>query len=272
MKQLQRFGILCITLSLASCVSTKVRDNLQDQVATLEAENASLAAKNDSLRNQLTTDMEDIDAKRSYAMGVQVASGFAEQGTDTLVVAQDVANGLRAGIDNVAEMDQTEAQEVLRAYQMELMQAQQQQSGGNPQQQAQQQQAAAENKAKGEKFLKENAQRKEVTELESGLQYEVIEEGDGKIPEPTDKVKAHYKGMFIDGKVFDSSYERGEPFTTKVTGNIIKGWQQALQRMPVGAKWKIYLPSDLAYGPRGNQGIPGNATLIFELEVLEIVE
>ena len=126
-------------------------------------------------------------------------------------------------------------------------------------------------KEAGQKFLAENKKRAGVVELPSGLQYEIIKQGNGPIPKATDTVKAHYAGTLINGQEFDNSYKRGEPIVIPVTG-VIQGWVQALQLMPVGSKWKLYIPSDLGYGDRGAGGaIPGGAALIFEIELLDIV-
>jgi FKBP-type peptidyl-prolyl cis-trans isomerase FklB len=125
-------------------------------------------------------------------------------------------------------------------------------------------------KEKGEAFLAENAKRPEVTELPSGLQYEVLVPGDGPIPTASNKVTTHYTGTLIDGTIFDSSVQRGEPITFPV-GGVIKGWQEALQLMPQGSKWKLYIPEDLAYGARGaGNVIPPFSALIFEIELLDI--
>lgn len=119
-------------------------------------------------------------------------------------------------------------------------------------------------------WLEKNKERPEVKTTPSGLQYEVIEMGDGPKPGPTDKVTVHYTGMLIDGTVFDSSVQRGEPITFPVNG-VIAGWQEALQMMPVGSKWKLYIPYNLAYGERGaGSQIGPFATLIFEVELLGI--
>lgn len=129
---------------------------------------------------------------------------------------------------------------------------------------------AQENIEEGKKFLEENGKKEGVVTLESGMQYIVTQEGTGAIPALTDQVKTHYRGTLIDGSVFDSSYDRGEPITFPVTG-VIKGWTEALLLMKEGAKWKLFIPSDLAYGPRGAGGvIPPNATLIFEIELISI--
>lgn len=128
------------------------------------------------------------------------------------------------------------------------------------------------NLEEGKKFLEENKKKEGVITLESGLQYEVLKEGKGEKPALTDKVKCHYHGTLIDGTVFDSSVERGEPMEFPVNG-VIKGWTEALQLMPVGSKWKLYVPAELAYGnrPAGEKILP-NSALIFEVELLEIVK
>jgi len=127
-------------------------------------------------------------------------------------------------------------------------------------------------KEEGRKFLEANKKRAGVVTLPSGLQYEIIRQGTGPIPKATDTVKAHYAGRLVNGtEDFDNSYKRGQPIVLPVTG-VIQGWVQALQLMPVGSKWKLYIPSDLGYGDRGAGGaIPGGATLIFDIELLEIV-
>jgi FKBP-type peptidyl-prolyl cis-trans isomerase FklB len=121
----------------------------------------------------------------------------------------------------------------------------------------------------GKDFLAENAKKDGITTLASGLQYEVISMGDGAKPGPNDQISAHYEGTLIDGTVFDSSYKRGEPATFPV-GGVIAGWTEALQLMPVGSKWKLYIPHELAYGSRNMQTIPAYSTLIFTVELLEI--
>ncbi len=126
-------------------------------------------------------------------------------------------------------------------------------------------------KEAGEKFLEENKKRSGVVTLPDGMQYEIVTKGTGVIPKATDTVKANYIGTLIDGKEFDNSYKRGEPLSIPVSG-VIRGWTEALEMMPVGSTWKLYIPSDLAYGDRGAGGvIPGGATLIFTIELLDIV-
>ena len=130
--------------------------------------------------------------------------------------------------------------------------------------------AGAENKAAGDVFLGENKKREGVKTLESGLQYEVLASGEGDSPSKEDQVKVHYHGTLVDGTVFDSSVDRGKPATFGV-GQVIPGWTEALQLMKVGDKWKVFIPSDLAYGERGAGGKIGpNSALIFEVELISI--
>lgn len=138
-------------------------------------------------------------------------------------------------------------------------------------QQKAQEQKASKPKAEGKLFLANNAKRPGVVSLPSGLQYEILKAGSDTAPKPTleSKVKCHYHGTLINGKVFDSSVDRGEPITFPLNG-VIKGWQDALQLMTVGSKWKLFVPSDLAYGDRSTGPIPAGSTLIFEVELLGI--
>ncbi len=190
----------------------------------------------------------------SYAMGVQTATYYKTQGAlkiNTAMVKKaydDVYNNKTLSIS--PEQCNTTIQQKLQEYMSQKSNTE---------------------KEAGIKFLEENKKRPGVTTLPSGLQYEIIKQGTGPIPKSTDTVKAHYAGTLIDGKEFDNSYKRGEPITIPVTG-VIQGWIQALQLMPVGSKWKLYIPSDLGYGDRGaGSAIPGGSALIFEIELLEIV-
>lgn len=131
---------------------------------------------------------------------------------------------------------------------------------------------AAKNKAEGEQFLAANKTKEGINTLPNGLQYQVLTNGSGPKPTLQDKVKVHYRGTLIDGTVFDSSIDRGEPIVLPLTG-VIKGWTEALQLMPVGSKWKLFIPSDLAYGERqAGAKIQPNSALIFDVELLEIVK
>lgn len=132
-------------------------------------------------------------------------------------------------------------------------------------------QMSDENKAAGEAFLAENKNKEGVVTLESGLQYKVLTEGKGVQPGPSDTVKVHYTGTLINGEVFDSSVQRGQPVSFPVNG-VIAGWTEALQLMPTGSKWQLFIPSELAYGANGNRSIGPNETLLFDVELLEVVK
>lgn len=192
--------------------------------------------------------------KVSYALGLSIAGNLMGSGVAELELER-FTKGVKDGLSNDGtEMSGDEANQILNVFFTDL-----------------QQKAAEANKKVGEAFFTENAKRDEVITLESGLQYEVLNEGNGKKPAGEDQVKCHYHGTLIDGTVFDSSVDRGEPAVFGVN-QVIKGWVEALQLMPIGSKWKLYVPSDLAYGAQGaGQAIGPDTNLIFEVELLEIV-
>ncbi len=172
-----------------------------------------------------------------------------------------LARGLRDSFSNAKTLlTEDEARAVLTQLQSEV----------RKRQQGLAQQVAEVNKKQGLAFLDANKTKDGVVTLPSGLQYKVLQEGTGPKPAPTDTVVCNYRGTLLDGTEFDSSYKRGQPATFPVTG-VIKGWTEALQFMPVGSKWQLFIPSELAYGERGAGGQIGpNATLIFEVELLSI--
>lgn len=199
--------------------------------------------------------------KVSYSIGYDVGSNFTRQGIGEHVSIDQFVSGFRDGLNDTDPLlpDSTR-QRILQEFQQEMMQ----------QQQAQNQEEGAENRKEGEEFLKENLQKEDVQSTDSGLQYKVLEEGSGPSPDENDKVTVHYKGTTIDGNVFDSSHERGQPATFEVN-RVIPGWTEAMQMMKEGAKWKLFIPSDLAYKERGaGPDIGPHETLIFEVELLEV--
>jgi FKBP-type peptidyl-prolyl cis-trans isomerase FklB len=211
------------------------------------------------------TELSKTD-KFSYAVGYNIATGMKMQNIE---VNPDVlAAAMKAVINGTPGlMTEEEVMNTLRNFEAEMqqkMQAEQGQGGGANSEQA------AQNKAAGAAFLAENGKRAGVVTLPSGLQYEIMKAGTGAKPGPTDKVTTHYHGTLIDGTVFDSSVDRGQPASFPVNG-VIKGWVEALQLMPTGSKWKLYIPSDLAYGDFGSPPkIQPGATLVFEVELLSI--
>ena len=196
--------------------------------------------------------------KTSYAVGLSFGQHLAQSKIKGLDY-QSFAKGVEAMCEGKQpEIDLKEAQELLNKFFAKLEEESKAQF--------------AQVREAGEKFLEENAKRTNVVTLPSGLQYEIITEAIGQKPVATDKVKVHYHGTLIDGTVFDSSVRRGEPATFGVT-QVIQGWVEGLQLMPVGSKWKLYIPYQLAYGERGAGELIGPCeALIFEVELLEIVK
>ncbi|EJK2113731.1 FKBP-type peptidyl-prolyl cis-trans isomerase [Vibrio navarrensis] len=200
---------------------------------------------------------ETVEQKASYGIGLQMGQQLAGSGLDGLNV-DAIAAGIATAL--TGDMPAIEVDEINKALQELYTRAE-----------AARAEAAKAAAADGEAFLKDNALRSEVTVLDSGLQYEIITEGTGEIPTSDKTVRVHYHGELVDGTVFDSSVSRGQPAQFPVTG-VIKGWVEALQLMPVGSKWKLYIPHDLAYGERGaGASIPPFAALVFEVELLAIV-
>ena len=193
--------------------------------------------------------------KVSYALGLSIGQNFRASGFDEINL-DDFLSGVRDVLEgSEPQMSYDEAKTIINEYFQEV-----------------QKKAVAQNKEAGEEFLKINAHKAGVTTLPSGLQYEVIKMGDGPKPQLTDSVECHYHGTLINGQVFDSSMDRGETATFPLQG-VIKGWTEILQLMPVGSKWKVTIPSDLAYGDRGaGQMIQPGSTLIFIIELIAIVK
>ena len=196
---------------------------------------------------------EELD-KVSYCFDLSIASNLLSSGVNTINTEAfvDAIRTVYAG--QMPEIKPEEANQILQDYFNKL-----------------QNERGKAAKEAGEQFLNDNKSKEGVVTLESGLQYKVISTGNGAIPKSSDTVKCHYEGRLINGAVFDSSIRRGEPAEFPVNG-VIAGWVEALQLMPVGSKWQLYIPSDLAYGPHGaGQAIGPNETLIFDIELLDIV-
>ena len=199
--------------------------------------------------------------KVSYSIGMDIGTSLKRQGLD--LNPDELAAGLKDSLSGgKTKMTSDEVKQVLTDLQQELQAKAKEHA----------EQMSEKNKKDGEAFLAENKKKSGVKTLPSGLQYKVITEGKGASPKETDTVTTNYKGTLIDGTEFDSSYKRGEPATFPVNG-VIKGWTEALQLMKVGSKWQLFIPPDLAYGPRGaGQVIGPNATLVFEVELVSIGE
>jgi FKBP-type peptidyl-prolyl cis-trans isomerase FklB len=192
--------------------------------------------------------------KISYALGLSIGNNFRSSGIKSIDI-DDFVKGLNdVWSDTRPAISYDEAKEIINDYFTEL--------------QAEKREI---NKQAGVEFLRINREKSGVIELPSGLQYEVLKKGSGANPKASDKVKCHYHGTLINGKVFDSSVQRGKPATFGVS-QVIPGWVEALQLMQVGAKWRLFVPSELAYGKQGaGEAIEPNSTLVFEVELLDIV-
>jgi FKBP-type peptidyl-prolyl cis-trans isomerase FklB len=205
--------------------------------------------------------LEGVKDKASYAIGWNIGNSLKDEGAD--LNADAIVRGLLDALQGKkAMLPPDQLRPALEAFQRELA----------AKQEARMQVLAEKNRKEGVAFLEANKTKPGVKVLPSGLQYKVLKSGNGPSPKLTDKVKTHYHGTLIDGTVFDSSVERGEPVEFPV-GGVIRGWTEALQLMKVGDKWRLFVPSELAYGPQGAGGVIGpNATLVFEVELLEIVQ
>ena len=199
--------------------------------------------------------------KISYALGLGIGRQLLQMGANELSI-DDFSQAIKDVIGGAElKVNDTEAQQIVQDF---------------FQKQEEKQRAAATEKGKtakvdGEKYLAENAQKEGVVTLPSGLQYKVLREGNGKKPKATDKVKCHYEGMLVDGTMFDSSVQRGEPATFPLNG-VIAGWTEGLQLMQEGAKYRFFIPYQLGYGERGaGSSIPPFATLVFDVELIEVV-
>jgi FKBP-type peptidyl-prolyl cis-trans isomerase len=198
----------------------------------------------------------------SYSQGYQIGNFLRQQGmsdlnTDKLLV------GLNAGInDQEAQLSNMEMQQIVQAYQQQAQQKALEK----------QQQESEQNLQEGQDFLAENRNKDGIMETDSGLQYQVLEEGTGESPDSTDAVRVHYEGTLLDGTIFDSSYDRGQPATFPLSGGLIEGWKEGVPLMKEGAKYKFWIPGSLGYGQNAppNSPIGPNETLVFEIELLEV--
>lgn len=199
----------------------------------------------------------DLNSKAdsvAYAIGTSIGGSMKKDGLDSLnldILKKGLADALSG--DSLL-LDQMKSQSVIQSYIQERQKVK-----GDAMLEA------------GKKFLAENKKKPGVIELPDGLQYTVLKEGTGAIPSATDTVVVHYHGTLIDGTIFDSSVDRGEPAEFAVTGQVIKGWEEALQLMKVGSKWKVFIPASLAWGDRAaGPKIPANSTVLFEMELMSI--
>lgn len=250
---MKKVMIAALALGLAAC-----QQGEDSQAADKSSNGVVAEAQAETAANQFTNE----EQKASYAIGLKYGEAMSRDVSelDLELFSKGFSHGFKG---EKPLLDPQEVMTTLKALQSRKMQEMQEKQA----------QAASDNKAEAEKFLAENKKREGVVTTESGLQYEVLSSGEeGAVsPDANDKVKVHYHGTLIDGTVFDSSVERGEPIEFAVSG-VIKGWTEALQLMKKGDKWKLFIPSDLAYGARGaGPKIGPNTALIFEVELLDVI-
>ncbi len=231
------------------------KKDLIEEVAQLRAKASEMQGQLNEMVKAKELNLQDSLQSFSYAFGTSIGNNLKSVGFDSLSY-NAFSMALKDAFNGQEKMQVQDAQMLIKSTI-----------------QAKQEEIAKAQSAEGERFLAENGKRPEVVTTTSGLQYEILNKGDGTIPTSSDKVRVHYTGTLINGKVFDSSLERGEPTTFGVS-QVIQGWTEALLLMPVGSKWKVFIPQDIAYGPRGAGGgmIPPYAALIFEMELLGIEE
>ncbi len=251
---MQKFFSALPYLSIALLLSTGALAQ-QTSTATTKPGTAAGSASGGAQSSTLTTDKD----KQSYAIGVNIGQSLKHDGLD--VDPNIVAQGLKDAMTGAkSQLSDAEAQEAMTKLRTELIARKNEEM----------QRLGEANKKAGEQFLAANKTKEGVVTLPSGLQYKILKEGTGPKPTASDSVVCDYRGTLIDGTEFDSSYKRGQPETIGVT-QVIKGWTEALQLMPVGSKWQLYIPSDLAYGAKGaGNAIGPNSTLIFDVDLLSI--
>jgi FKBP-type peptidyl-prolyl cis-trans isomerase len=247
--------LFAVTMIVASALAQSTSAAKPQQSSGANPQAAPATSAQTSSSNPAFKSEKD---KISYAIGMNVGKNLQRSSID--VDPTIVSKGIQDTLAGKTLMTEAEAQAVLTQLQTDMRKKQDEKM----------QQAGEANQKEGEAFLAANKAKTGVVTLPSGLQYKILKEGSGPKPAATDSVVCNYRGTLINGTEFDSSYKRGEPATFPVNG-VIKGWTEALQLMPVGSKWQLFVPPDLAYGPRGaGADIGPNATLIFEVELLSI--
>jgi FKBP-type peptidyl-prolyl cis-trans isomerase len=251
--------LLIAAIALPNSVAQQAPPAKAQPATSPKSQQGTATKRAPAAKTQTALILKTQKEKASYAMGMNFGTGLRKQSVD--IDPAILARGLRDAFSNGKTLlTEDEARAVLTQLQNDLRKKQQELA----------QQLGEANKKSGLAFLEANKTKDGVVTLPSGLQYKVLQEGTGPKPAPTDKVVCNYRGTLLDNTEFDSSYKRGQPATFPVTG-VIKGWTEALQLMPVGSKWQLFIPAELAYGERGAGGQIGpNATLIFEVELLSI--
>lgn len=222
-------------------------------LASLNAQTHRMQARTAHSTQSSSVVLANYDDSVSYALGLSIGKYYQQQGIDNLNISL-LSKGIKTAMNNDSALFTDEQIQ-------QIMMSSAQRAAA---------QRAAKNKQEGATFLAENKNKPDVVTLPDGVQYTVLTKGSGQIPTDTNNVKVNYAGSLLDGTEFDNSYKRGQPLDLNVTG-VIKGWTEILKLMPVGSKWRVWIPSDMAYGDRGaGNAIPPGATLQFDIELLGI--
>jgi len=238
---------------VSQLVSAQSKKELKAEVIKLKAEVESLSSELEAIKNPPKAELNNEHEKASYGLGVLMASNLKKQGSDSLLV-EILNEGMRDVLNDLpTQMNEEEAMAIVQPYMTRAMERE-----------------IEALKKEGVDFLAANKTKEGVNVTASGLQYKVLSSGTGKMPTAESSVTVHYTGKLIDGTVFDSSVERGEPATFGVS-QVISGWTEAMQLMHEGDKWELYIPYELGYGERGaGAQIPPFSTLIFEVELIKV--
>ena len=258
LRSLAPLALAALVLVVGGCKADK-NDADGDATAEVSADAATAPAADGSGPVPGIEGLETERAQVSYMIGMDVAKSLAplKDEVDADVIAEALADSFAGRTPKMTEEQSLQVQQAFTA----KLQARQE---------AERLEAATKGKEEGAKFLAANKDKPGVHTTESGLQYQVVREGNGPKPQPTDVVRVHYKGTLLDGTTFDSSYDRGQPAEFGLD-QVIPGWAEGVQLMPVGSKYRFWVPSELGYGEAGGGPIPPNATLTFEVELIEVV-
>lgn len=246
------FLVVTAVMLMGSLGFSQKKKDLIQEVAKLKAQSTEMQSKLRAFEAAKKVNLQDSLQNFSYAFGVSIGNNLKTIGFDSLAY-NTFAVAIEDAMKGKEKIGLTEAQRIIQTTVQNAQEAE-----------------AKEKSAEGTKFLTKNGERPEIVTTESGLQYEILKKGAGDTPISSDRIKVHYTGMLLDGTVFDSSVERGTPAVFGVT-QVIKGWQEALLLMPVGSKWMVFVPQEIAYGPNGRgAAIPPYSALMFEMELLAI--